>query len=112
LPLFTLALLADFDQRTRFGLETLRLQIRRPTFASFAKVFLLLFSIPFLTYFYGLTGMSVALGAVYAVFLLPLSISKGLFPNSYSLSWHATAGGFAMFMIGSALGLLGKFFWA
>ena len=111
-PLFTLALLADFDQRTRFGLETLRLQIRRPTFASFTKVFLLLLSIPPLIHFYGLTGMSMALAVVYAVILLPLSISKTLFPNSYSLSWHATAGGFAMFVIGSALGLLSKFFWA
>ena len=56
--------------------------------------------------------MSMALEVVYAVILLPLSISKTLFPNSYSLSWHATAGGFAMFVIGSALGLLSKFFWA
>jgi O-antigen/teichoic acid export membrane protein len=112
LPLFTLALLADFDQRARFGLETLRLQIRRPTFASFLKVFLLLLSIPFLIHFYGLTGMSMALAVTYAVFLLPLSISKTLFSNSYSLSWLATAGGFTMFVIGSALGLLGKFFFA
>jgi len=112
LPLFTLALLADFDQRTRFGLETVRLQIRRPTFASFLKVSLLLLSIPFLIHFYGLMGMSIALGFVYAVVLLPLSISKTIFPNSYSLSWHSTAGGLAMFVIGSALGLLGKFFGA
>jgi hypothetical protein len=28
------------------------------------------------------------------------------------LSWLATAGGFAMFVIGSALGLLGKFFFS
>ena len=57
-------------------------------------------------------GMSIALGFVYAVVLLPLSISKTIFPNSYSLSWHSTAGGLAMFVIGSALGLLGKFFGA
>jgi len=64
LAVFSLSLLADFDQRFRFDLETIRLQMTRPTLAAFLKIFLIFLFVPYLSYQYSLLGMTAALGAV------------------------------------------------
>jgi len=110
LPLFALALFADFDQRFRFDVETTRLQMKRPTAAAFAKVFLILAFVPFLSHDYGLLGMAMALGVVYILFLLPLSLSSAFFPSSYSLSWKPTLIGAIVFILTAFMTWLARFF--
>jgi len=112
LPIFSLALLADFDQRARFGLETCRLQMNRPTLAVFLKVVLLLLLTPALSRWYGLQGMALGLWIVFALVLLPLSLLKTLLPNSYSLPGRATIVGLATFTIGVGMGWWGRGFLA
>lgn len=80
---YTLTLLADFDQRLRFDLETLRLLVRRPTMAALLKIILILLAVPPLSHFYGLTGMTLALGATYGLVLLPWSLTRSLRTVSY-----------------------------
>lgn len=111
LPVFALALLADFDQRFRFDLETVRLQIRRPTFAACLKILLIVLLVPWLSHQYGLLGMAGALGAVYGIFLLPISLSPAFFPPCYSLSGRPTLAGAIAFSAAAIAVWLSKLFW-
>jgi O-antigen/teichoic acid export membrane protein len=111
LPVFTFALLADFDQRFRFDLETIRFQIRRPTIAAFLKIFLILSLVPFFSHLYGFLGMILALAAVYGLFLLPLSLSSAILPAGYSISVRPTLVGAIAFAAAAAAVGLGRLFW-
>jgi O-antigen/teichoic acid export membrane protein len=105
LPLFTLSLLADFDQRFRFDLETVRLMMRRPTLVAFLKIILILISIPPLGHFYGLTGMVLALATVFGLILLPLSLLK-IPCRSYSLPAVCTLAGAGAYLLAAGAGWL------
>lgn len=105
LPLFTLALLADFDQRFRFDLETIRLMMRRPTLVAFLKIILTLISIPPLSHFYGLTGMVFALATVYGLVLLPLSLLRTT-SRAYSLPVVCTLAGVGAYLLAAGAGWL------
>jgi len=111
LPVFTFALLADFDQRFRFDLETIRFQIRRPTIAAFLKIFLILSLAPFFSHLYGLLGMTLALAAVHGLFLLPLSLSSFIFPAGYRLSGQPTLVAAIAFSVAAAGVWLGRLLW-
>lgn len=108
LPIFTLTLLADFDQRLRFDLETLRLLVRRPTMAALLKIILILLAVPPLSHFYGLTGMTLALGATYGLVLLPWSLTKTGRTESYILPTTGTLAGLAAYLLTAGLGWLLK----
>ena len=99
LPIFTLTLLADFDQRLRFDLETLRLLVRRPTMAALLKIILILLAVPPLSHFYGLTGMTLALGATYGLVLLPWSLKKTSPTQSYILPATGTLAGISAYLL-------------
>lgn len=103
LPLFTLSLLADFDQRSRFDLETVRLMMRRPTLVAFLKFILILISIPPLSYFYGLTGMILALAIIFGLVLLPLSL-LWIPSRSYSLPVVCTLAGVGAYLLAAGAG--------
>ena len=105
LPLFTLSLLADFDQRFRFDLETVRLMMRRPTLIAFLKIILILISIPPLSYFYGLTGMILALAIISGLVLLPLSLLR-IPSRSYSLPVVCTLAGVGAYLLAAGAGWL------
>ena len=96
-PLFALALLADYDQRLRFDVETIRLQMRRPLLAAFLKNVLLLALLPVFGQTLGLGGMILALCLVYNGLMSPLSLISYGFKNPYLLPWSATLGGYAFF---------------
>ena len=103
LPLFTFGLLADFDQRIRFSMDAIRLQMWRPTIAAVLKVSLILLLVPWMSRFYSLTGMTLALAIISGLVLLPISL-VGIFPQtSYCLSPKETVAGLAAYVIMSGV---------
>ena len=99
LPIFTLALLADFDQRIRLSLDSIRLQMRRPTAAAFLKTFMLILAVPYLSHQYGLIGILVAQVIVCGLILLPMSLTGFFSRNSYVLPPQATLAGLGSYLL-------------
>ena len=108
IPIFCVGLLLDFDQRVRFGFDSIRLHFRRPTGAACLKTFLILLGLPLFSHFYGLTGMTAALAALYGLVLLPLTFAKNLFPGSFCLPAKPTLIGFFTFVMALVTGLVLK----
>ena len=99
LPVFCASLLLDFDQRIRYGFDSLRLHLRRPTAAACLKTFLILLGLPICIHLFGLIGMVAGLAALYGLILLPLAFAKNLFPGSFILPIWPTLIGFFTFLL-------------
>jgi len=79
--------------------------MRRPTLIAFLKIILILISIPPLSYFYGLTGMILALAIISGLVLLPLSLLR-VPSRSYSLPAVCTLAGVGAYLLAAGAGWL------
>ena len=81
LLIFALALFAEVDQRFRLDVESLRLLLRRPLWASVIKIALLSLMVPLFSKLFGLDGLVISVFLSYTIvslviFILPWGSNK------------------------------------